>query len=106
MSAAEIAVRRIVEQYDRPQPASSSPLLSAIANMKPDRHDVVGAVTIAEEALASTHEDDAFRDTLERILEFRRTDKRYDTQDMAGIVAICTGALASHEQACTAGPRP
>lgn len=106
MSPAETAVRRIVEQYARPQPGTGSGLLDAVANMRPDRHDVAGAVFIAEEALDTTDEDDVLRPTLERLLEFKRADKRYDGHDMTGILAICDeGLQAAAETPYASGPR-
>lgn len=106
MSPAETAVRRIVEQYARPQPGTGSGLLDAVANMRPDRHDVVGAVFIAEEALEATDEDDVLRPTLERLLEFKRADKRYDAHDMTGILATCERGLQSVDEPSYSGPRP
>lgn len=106
MSPAETAVRRILDQYGRPQPGTGSGLLDAVANMRPDRHDVAGAVFIAEEALEATPEDDAFRPTLERLLEFKRADKRYDGHDMTGILALCDEGLQSVAEPTSFGPRP
>lgn len=106
MSPAETAVRRIVEQYARPQTGTGSGLLDAVANLRPDRHDVAGAIFIAEEAMDATDEDDVLRPTLERLLEFKRADKRYDGRDMSGILAICERGLQSVDEPSHSGPRP
>jgi hypothetical protein len=105
MSPAETAVRRIVEQYGRSRPATGNGLLDAVANIRPDRHDVAGAVFIAEEALGMT-DDDALRPTLERLIEFRRADKRYDARDMTGILALCEQGLQAVEEPSYSRPRP
>lgn len=106
MSPAETAIRRIVEQYARPQAGTGSGLLDAVADMRPDRHDVAGALFIAHEALGITHDDDALRPTLERILEFRRADKQYDGHDMTGILSICAEGLQAAYACSASGPRP
>lgn len=105
MSPTETAVRRIAEQYGSPQSSSSSPFLTVVANLPPDRHDVAGAIFIAEEALAATDEDGGWRDTLARILKFKRSDGRYDRHDMAGILTICDEGIAA-EASPSSGPRP
>ena len=104
MSPAEKAVRRIVEQYGRPQPGTGSALLDTISNLKPDRHDVAGAITIAEEAMAADGEDDAFREALGRIVDMKRSDKRYDRHDMSGILAVCGEAIDAEPE--PTAPRP
>lgn len=106
MSPAETALRRIVEQYARPQPGTGSGLLDAVADMRPDRHDVAGAVFIAGQALGMTDEGDALRPTLERVMEFRRADKRYDAHDMTGILSICDEGLQAADAHTASGPRP
>lgn len=103
MSPAETAVRRVVEQYGRPQPGTGSALLDTVANLKPDRHVVAGAIHIAEEAL-SAGDDDAFREALGRVVEMKRSDKRYDRHDMAGILTLCGEAIEAEPE--PTGPRP
>jgi hypothetical protein len=107
MSPAEVAIRRIVEQYSRPQPGTGSGLLDAISNLKVDRHDVAGAIHIAEDALDRSSHDEELRPILERLLEFRRGDGRYDAHDMTGILAICNEGLTTLTDAPDSyGPRP
>jgi hypothetical protein len=107
MSPAEVAIRRIVEQYSRPQPGTGSGLLDAISNLKVDRHDVAGAIHIAGDALDRSSDDEELRPVLERLLEFRRGDRRYDAHDMTGILAICNEGLTMLTDApASYGPRP
>lgn len=107
MSPAEAAIRRIVEQYSRPQPGTGSGLLDAVSNLKVDRHDVAGAIHIAEDALDRSSDDEELRPFMERLLEFRRGDRRYDAHDMAGILAICNEGLTTLADApASYGPRP
>ena len=107
MQPAEAAIRRILEQYSRPQPGTGSGLLDAVSNLKVDRHDVAGAIHIAEDALDRSSHDEELRPILERLLEFKRGDRRYDAHDMAGILSICNEGLTALADAPAAyGPRP
>ncbi len=107
MSPAEAAIRRIVEQYRRPQDGTGSAFLDEVSNLKVDRHDVAGAIFIAEDALGRSPGDDELRPVLERVLKFARGDKRYDAHDMAGILSICDDGLQALADApVTYGPRP
>lgn len=93
MSIAETAIRRILDQYGQPQNDTGSDFLNAVGRLPPDRHDVAGAIFIAEAAFADAGEEDPMRPTLERLLEFKRADKRYDGHDMTGILSICDEGL-------------
>ena len=105
MTRAETAIRRILDQYGQPQNDTGSDFLNAVGRLPPDRHDVAGAIFIAEAAIEVASAEDPMRPTLERLLEFKRADKRYDGHDMTGILLICDEGLRADAPEAS-GPRP
>jgi hypothetical protein len=103
--------REIVDrilQYDSTDTTSESTFLDAVAKLPLDRNDAAGMIFVAEEGLPQVGEDDPFRETIERVVEYRRSDGRYDRSDAIGILHVCREAVGANLAPAPthAAPRP
>lgn len=81
------AVNKILEYG--PHDGSGSDFLDAISHIKLDRHDVLGMIYIAEQALVGLPSDDPAKEVLDRVVAWKRSRPSYDKHDAIGILRIC-----------------
>lgn len=87
-----------------PRDDLDSDFLSAVSKIKLDRHDVMGMIHIADQALPILEEGDPTAIVLKRVSDWKRTSPAYDRHDGIGILGLCAEFKAEHAPAQSPTP--